>query len=111
MSEEEWKGGREDPRLYKQVRTEKQKAVAMRYERICPFLDERTRRLWAGNEAIGFGRGGIRGISSQGPGGYQERHEGFLGNGVRKLNAVVWKPVPNTSHMVETTKEVTQAPG
>jgi len=63
MSEEAWKGGLEDPRLYRRVRAEKQKAVATRYGRICRFLDERMRRSWAGNEAIGFGTGGIRAVS------------------------------------------------
>jgi len=63
MSKEEWKGGREDPRLYKQVRAEKQEILATHYERIRPFLDERGRRLWAANEAIRFGRGGIRAVA------------------------------------------------
>ena len=63
MSEQEWKGGREDSRLYRQVRAEKERILATHYERIRPFLDERGRRLWAGNEAIRFGRGGIRAVA------------------------------------------------
>lgn len=63
MSEQEWKGGREDPRLYKEVRAEKQQVLGAHYERIRPFLDERGRRLWAANEALRFGRGGIRAVA------------------------------------------------
>ena len=63
MSEQEWKGGRGDPRLYKQVRAEKQSILRAHYERIRPFLDERGRRLWAANEAVRFGRGGIRAVA------------------------------------------------
>jgi hypothetical protein len=37
--------------------------VLTQYERIRPFLDERGRRLWATNEAIGFGKGGIRTVA------------------------------------------------
>lgn len=63
MSDQEWQGGREDPRLYKEVRAEKQKVLLVHYERIRPFLDERGRRLWAANEALRFGRGGIRAVA------------------------------------------------
>jgi hypothetical protein len=63
MSKQEWKGGREDSRLYGQVRSEKQRILVTHYERLRPFLDERGRRLWAANEAIRFGRGGIRAVA------------------------------------------------
>jgi hypothetical protein len=63
MSNQEWKGGLEDTRLYSKVRAEKQKVVLTQYERLRPFLDERGRRLWAANEAIGFGKGGIRAVA------------------------------------------------
>jgi transposase len=63
MSEQERKEGGEDSRLYSKVRAEKQKVVQVQYERLRPFLDERSRRLWAANEAIGFGRGGIRAVA------------------------------------------------
>ena len=33
------------------------------HERLRSFLDERGRRLWAANEAIGFGKGGIRAVA------------------------------------------------
>ncbi|NTV59598.1 MAG: ISAzo13 family transposase [Deltaproteobacteria bacterium] len=49
--------------MYSRVRAEKQKVVLAQYERIRPFLDERARRLWAANEAIGFGKGGIRAVA------------------------------------------------
>ena len=60
MSDQEWKGGRKDPRLYQQVRTQKIEMLRTAYERLRPFMDERGRRLWAANEALRFGRGGIR---------------------------------------------------
>lgn len=63
MNENDWNGGREDSRLYSKVRSEKQKVLVAHYERIRPFLDERGRRIWAANEAIGFGRGGIRAVA------------------------------------------------
>jgi hypothetical protein len=63
MSDQTWEGGLEDSRLYSKVRADKQKVVLTQYERIRPFLDERGRRLWAANEAIGFGKGGIRAVA------------------------------------------------
>ncbi len=63
MVEEEWNGGRGDSRPYKQVRCGEQKVVAAHYEWIRPFLNERGRRLWAANEALRFGRGGIRAVA------------------------------------------------
>jgi hypothetical protein len=64
MSEQEWKGSQEEPtRLYSRVRTQRQKVLKTQYERLRPFLDERGRRLWAANEAIGFGKGGVRAVA------------------------------------------------
>lgn len=63
MKENTWHGGRKDSRLYCKVRAEKQQVLATHYERIRPFLDERGRRIWAANEAIRFGRGGIRAVA------------------------------------------------
>ena len=37
--------------------------IRERYERIRPHLDERRRRLWAGNEALQLGRGGRSAVS------------------------------------------------
>jgi hypothetical protein len=63
MIEREWEGGRKDERLYQKVRTEKQKRIREKYDRLKPFLDERCRRLWAANEAVAFGQGGIRAVA------------------------------------------------
>lgn len=63
MIDREWEGGQKDERLYENVRREKLKMVQEKYERLKGFLDERSRRLWAANEAVAFGRGGIRGVA------------------------------------------------
>jgi len=63
MIDREWQGGRKDERLYQKVRQEKQKVIREKYDRLKPFLDERSRRLWAANEAIGFGKGGLRAVA------------------------------------------------
>jgi hypothetical protein len=63
MRDQEWEGGKRDPRLYRQVRAEKIKLLKAHYERLRPFMDERGRRLWAANEAIRFGQGGIRAVA------------------------------------------------
>ena len=58
-----WAGGQKDERLYRKVRAEMQKVVREKYDRLKPFLDERGRRLWAANEAMAFGQGGIRAVA------------------------------------------------
>jgi hypothetical protein len=64
MNDLEWKGSQEETtRLYSKVRAQRQKLLASQYARLRPFLDERSRRLWAANEAIGFGKGGIRTVA------------------------------------------------
>ena len=63
MVDREWEGSKKDQRLYKKVRAEKQKRIRERYDRLKPFLDERSRRLWAANEAVAFGQGGIRAVA------------------------------------------------
>jgi Rhodopirellula transposase DDE domain len=63
MVDREWEGSRKDPRLYRKVRADKQQRIRERYDRLKGFLDERSRRLWAGNEAIAFGQGGIRAVA------------------------------------------------
>jgi hypothetical protein len=45
------------------VRAEKQAVIGEKYQRLRPYLDERGRRLWAGGEAISFGKGGIRAVA------------------------------------------------
>ena len=63
MTDRDWQGGRKEERLYRKVRAEKQKVIREKYDRLKPFLDEPGRRLWAGNEAVAFGKGGIRAVS------------------------------------------------
>lgn len=63
MVDRDWEGGKKDKRLYHQVRQEKQKRIREKYDRLKPFLDERRRRLWAANEAVAFGHGGIRAVA------------------------------------------------
>jgi len=63
MKEAIWKGGKKDRRLYQKVRAERQRLIRGKYDRLVPCMDERGRRLWAGSEAIGFGRGGIRAVA------------------------------------------------
>ena len=38
--------------------------IRQKYEALKPFLDERVRRLWAGAEARGLGRGGIAAVAA-----------------------------------------------
>jgi hypothetical protein len=45
------------------VRAEKQAVIREKYKRLRPYWDERARRLWAGGEAISFGKGGIRAVA------------------------------------------------
>ena len=63
MSGSDWQGGRKDGRLYDNVRTEIQRVIHDKYERLKGCLDERAKRLWAGTEAIALGRGGIRAVA------------------------------------------------
>lgn len=59
----DWQGSKKDRRLYAKVRAENQAVIREKYERLRPYLDERARRLWAGGEAIAFGKGGIRAVA------------------------------------------------
>jgi Rhodopirellula transposase DDE domain len=63
MEGSDWQGGRKDGRLYRNVRAEMQRVIREKYERLKGCLDERAKRLWAGSEAITFGRGGIRAVA------------------------------------------------
>lgn len=40
-----------------------EKTLTMKYRTLQPVLDERTRRLWAGTEAIAWGRGGMAAVA------------------------------------------------
>ena len=61
--ESDWQGSKKDKRLYARVRAERQAVILEKYERLRPYLDERARRLWAGGEAISYGKGGIRAVA------------------------------------------------
>ena len=62
MLENHWRGGKQEKlRLYWKVREERKQGVREKYERLKPHLEERGKRLWAANEALSFGRGGVRG--------------------------------------------------
>lgn len=63
MAAKDWKGGKQEERLYSAVRAESQRVIREKYERLRPYLDERARRLWAGSEAVTYGRGGIRAVA------------------------------------------------
>ena len=61
---EDWRGGKQEKsRLYWKVREERKKIVREKYERLKPHLEERGKRLWAANEALSFGPGGIRAVA------------------------------------------------
>jgi hypothetical protein len=60
----DWRGGKqENLRLYWKVREERKRIVREKYERLQPHLGERGTRLWAANEALSFGRGGVRAVA------------------------------------------------
>lgn len=40
-------------------------AIGKKYQILGPYLDELTRRVWAGSEAIGIGRGGISKVAKE----------------------------------------------
>ena len=64
MPENDWRGGKqENLRLYWKVREERKRMVREKYERLQPHLGERGTRLWAANEALSFGRGGVRAVA------------------------------------------------
>ena len=64
MPESNWRGGKQEKqRLYWRVREERKQVVREKYERMKAHLGERGRRLWAANEALSFGAGGIRAVA------------------------------------------------
>lgn len=64
MQESPWRGGKqEQQRLYWKVREERKQIVREKYERLKPHLEERGKRLWAANEALSFGPGGVRAVA------------------------------------------------
>jgi predicted RNA-binding protein Jag len=64
MPESVWRGGKqEERRLYWKVREERKRVVREKYERLKAHLGEKGRRLWAANEALSFGPGGVRAVA------------------------------------------------
>jgi hypothetical protein len=64
MPESNWRGGKQERlRLYWRVREERKQVVREKYERLKAHLGERGRRLWAANEALSFGSGGVRAVA------------------------------------------------
>lgn len=64
MLESPWRGGKQEQRrLYWKVREERKQVVREKYERLQPHLGERAKRLWAANEALAFGPGGVRAVA------------------------------------------------
>src|SRR5215472_15770483 len=65
MAENDWRGGKQERRrLYWKVREERKRALREKYERLKPRLGEKGRRLWAANEALAWGRGGVRAVAA-----------------------------------------------
>jgi len=62
-AEIDWRGGKEEKRLYWKVREERKQLVRERFERVKPVLGERGTRLFAANEALSFGTGGVRAVA------------------------------------------------
>lgn len=64
MLDGNWRGGKQEKlRLYWKVREERKQVLREKYERLKPHLGERGRRLWAANEALSFGSGGVRAVA------------------------------------------------
>jgi len=60
----DWRGGKQEKlRLYWKVREERKQVLREKYERLKPHLGERGKRLWAANEALSFGVGGVRTVA------------------------------------------------
>jgi hypothetical protein len=57
--------------------------IRAKYAALRPFLDERRRRLWAANEALALGRGGVSAVAAAT--GLARR---TIGDGVQELRAV-----------------------
>jgi hypothetical protein len=89
MTDPAWQGGKHDPRLYQTVRAERQKGIQAKYARLRPHLDERGRRLWAANEAIAWGRGGIRAVAAA-----LRMSQATLIQGTRELRGAARAPLP-----------------
>jgi len=64
VADHDWQGGKQEKlRLYWKVREEGKRSVREKFERLRPHLGERGTRLWAANEALAFGTGGVRAVA------------------------------------------------
>lgn len=64
MFESDWRGSKQEPqRLYWKVREERKRVIREKYQRLKPYLGERDKRLWAANEVLSFGPGGVRAVA------------------------------------------------
>jgi len=64
MPDNNWRGSEQEQlRLYWKVREDRKRVVREKYERLKPHLGERGKRLWAANEALSFGPGGVRAVA------------------------------------------------
>jgi hypothetical protein len=64
VPQNDWRGGKaETLRLYWKVREERKQLIREKYARLQRHLGERGARLWAANEALSFGRGGVRAVA------------------------------------------------
>jgi hypothetical protein len=64
VPDNDWPGGKQEKlRLYWKVREERKQMVRKKFERLRPHLGERATRLWAANEALSFGTGGVRAVA------------------------------------------------
>jgi hypothetical protein len=64
MLEGPWRAGKQERlRLYWKVREERKQIVREKYERLKPHRGERGQGLWAANEALSFGPGGVRAVA------------------------------------------------
>jgi len=62
--------------------------VRAKYAALRPYLDERRRRLWAANEALALGRGGVQLVAAA-----TGLARSTLGDGLRELRAALATPV------------------
>ena len=46
------------------ISSEAGSAISAKYEQLAPYLNEKTRRIWAATEALSLGRGGISAVAS-----------------------------------------------
>jgi hypothetical protein len=64
VPESDWRGGKQEKlRLYWKVREERKQAIREKFERLQLHLGERGTRLWAANEVLSFGTGGVRAVA------------------------------------------------